>query len=421
MKERLNRVRVSTKIIIPIVIILALGNIVTNYITSSQMNSMARQSANDSLNMLTDSIFISLRNAMNTGDPEHIKKAEEDSRNIKGLTSLTVAKSKETIEMYSPGAPYTTDEVILKSFAEKKEQVLDIYKDDSHSLRVLRPMIAEKDCLLCHANQNEGDVVGVIDLTFSLDQADETIYSTIFFILTASIIFILLTILVVWIVAKKATYPLKTLKEELGIFFSFLSYERDTIEPFKVHSMDEIGEMVVSLNENIQKTTEGISKDADAIKQSSEICQQASLGNMNVKISARANNPEINNLTNIVNGLLDSMNYNINRVLNILDGYSKDAYDVRINSKGKTTGEMKKLFDQVDYLGETLTKLSTQNLQNGLALKQTSEVFSDNVQTLATSSQNQANSINETSSALSDITQNIQNTTQNSKKMAQFA
>ncbi len=418
----LKKLRVSTKIIIPIVIILTIGNIITNYITTTQMNILVKNSAKESLNMLTDSIFLTLRNAMNTGDPAVIKDAEEDSRKtIKGLKDLTVAKSEKTIAMYSPEAKFTTNREILNTFNTKKEQVLEIYKDGSHLLRVLRPMIATPECLMCHANQEEGDVIGVIDLTFSLDEADNTISETVSFILMISLIFIVLTLTVVWIVAKKTTEPLKELQDELGMFFSFLANERDTIKPFKVHSMDEIGEMVVSINENISRTTHGIQKDAEAIKQSALICEQASMGDLKVKIEVTASNPEINNLTKIVNNLISSLSYNINRTLNVLNHYSHDEYNSKINSKGNTSGEIKKLFDQVDLLGSTLSRLSSQNLKNGKALQQTSQVFSKNVELLAHSSQEQAKSINETSEALNQITQNIQNTTQNSKKMAQFA
>ena len=421
-KKSLSKLRVSTKIIIPIIIILAVANFVTNYITSSQMNHMAKQNANDSLNMLTDSIFITLRNAMNTGDPAIIKQAEDDSRkNINGLESLIVAKSKGTIELYSPGTAFTSDKDILESFKTKQTQVLDIKENGTHSLRVLRPMIATNDCIMCHANQAVGDVVGVIDLKFSLDRADEMINSTLMVIISVSVGFILLIIIAIWLITRKATKPLGNLQKELKEFFSFLSHEKETIKPFKVQTLDEIGEMVVMLNENIEKTIQGMNQDAEAIKQSSQICEQAAIGNLNVEIKTHASNPEINNLANIVNNLLASLNYNFQRIAKSLDAYSKDSYEVRINSKGKTTGEIKKLFDQVDYLGSTLTRLSTQNLKNGLALQQTSQVFAKNVQQLNVSSQNQAQSLNETSESLSDVTKNIQNTTQNSKEMAMYA
>ncbi|MEA3384495.1 MAG: methyl-accepting chemotaxis protein [Campylobacterota bacterium] len=417
-----NKLKVSTKIIIPIVIILTIGNIITNYVTTSQMHSLVKDSAKESLSMLTDSIFITLRNAMNTGDPSVIKHAEDQSRKeIKGLVNLTVAKSKGTIEMYSPDTKFTTDKEILKGFKTKKEQVLEIYKDDSHFLRVLRPMIATSDCLMCHANEKEGDVVGVIDLTFSLDEADETVFSTISFILLISLSVIFLTLIAVWLVAKKTTDPLKELQHELGEFFAFLSNERDTIEPFKVHSMDEIGEMVVSINENIEKTIKGLDKDSEAIKDSANICEQASIGHLKVRINTIANNPEINNLRDIVNNLLASLDSNIDKSLKSLNCYSNDEYSCRVDSSGNTEGEIKKLFEQVDLLGETLTKLSGQNLYNGKALQQTSTEFSNNVEKLAASSKEQEESLNHTSEALNAVTQNLQNTTKNSKKMSQFA
>ena len=168
------KLKVSTKIILPIIFILAIGNIITNYITTNHMSQLAKNSAKESLSMVTDSLFMTLRNAMNTGDSAIIAKAEEDSRtNIKGLTKLSVAKSAETIEMYSPQMEFTKDKDVIQTFKTKKEKVLELYEENSHLLRVLRPMIATSECILCHANQKEGDVIGVIDLTFSLDKADE--------------------------------------------------------------------------------------------------------------------------------------------------------------------------------------------------------------------------------------------------------
>ena len=422
MKDMLNRLRVSTKVVIPIVFILVIGNIVTNYITSHQMNAMAKQSAKESLQMLTNSLFITLRNAMNTGDPQTIKQAEDQSRtSIKGLTSLIVAKSKKTIEAYSPNSPFTTNSDVLHTFDTKKEQVLDFYKNDSHYLRVIKPMIATQECLSCHYNQQLGDVVGVIDLTFSLDKADKTINDTVWFIVSISIGIIILAIVVVFIVSKKATAPLDKLKNELGEFFAFLNYERDTIEPFKVQSMDEIGEMVVVLNENIAKTKEAVQEDAKAIKEVSIVCQKASLGNLRVNIKAKAANPEINNLVDILNQLIKSTRSNINKVLDVLNHYAHDAYSSKIDTKGDSISEIKELFEQVDKLGETLTTLSGQNLKNGKALQQTSSIFSKNILHLNNSSQEQVKALGQTAASLNEITTHIQHTTQNSKEMAKYA
>jgi methyl-accepting chemotaxis protein len=416
----LYRIKMSTKIVLPIIIILLFGTITTNYIISSQMNSMAKENVNDSLDMLTDSIFLTLRNAMNTGDPAVIKKAEDDSRNnIKGLENLVVEKSKETIELYSPSTQFTKDAQVLETFRLKQEQVIEINKNNSHSLRVLRPMIAEKSCLMCHANHKEGDVVGVIDLTFSLEKSDSMIDETSASILFISSIFMIVTIVSVWLVAKKATEPLELLKDEMQEFFSFLAHEKDTIKPFQAKSMDEVGKMVVALNENVQKTITGVNQDKNAIKECATICEKASLGELDVKIEIEANNPEINNLIKIVNSLLDSTSSNIHDVLSILNGYSQSsAYTKRIDtSNSSIIGDVQKLFDQTNLLGATLEKLSSENLNNGLSIQKTSDIFTKNMEKLDHSSQNQAKSLSETSHALTEITKNIQNTTQNTSDM----
>ena len=99
----LGKLRILTKILIPTILMIFLSNIVMTYISMNKMEQLAITNTKNSLDMLTDSIFLTLRNAMNSGDPEIIKNAENTSRStIKGLKDLTVNKSKETIELYSP-------------------------------------------------------------------------------------------------------------------------------------------------------------------------------------------------------------------------------------------------------------------------------------------------------------------------------
>jgi methyl-accepting chemotaxis protein len=417
-----NKLRISTKILIPAIIMIFVSNLITTYISSTKMEQLAHTNTKESLSMLTDSIFLTLRNAMNSGDPEVIKKAELDSREgIKGLQRLYVAKSQETIDFYSPGENFTTDKDILNVFDTKKELVLEVENSGHSGLRILRPMIAANECLMCHANQKEGDVIGVIDLTFSLDSAKQLISDTIFSLSSTALIIIILISSMILFITKKATQPIEDFKIGLINFFDYISKKKSSIEPLKVHTMDEIGEMVVVVNENINKTIKGLHQDEIAIKESSEVCQQASIGQINVKINAEASNPEINNLINIVNKMLDAMNYNVIRVLKVLEGYSNDDYEQRINSKGSTKGEFKELFDKVDMLGNTLVKLSGQNLKNGLALQQDSKILAQNVEQLTLSSKEQANSLKDTTILIADIAKSIHMGTANASKMATLA
>ena len=394
-----------------------------NYSSTSKMEEMINKNSVDSMNMLTDSIFLTLRNAMNSGDPQTIKKAEEDSREfIKGLETLNVYKSKNTIEMYSPEEVYTKDKKVLEVFLAKEELVENRHNENnSHLMRVLKPMIATQECLLCHSNEKVGDVIGVIELEFNLDNIDEMISDSTYFLLIISILIIAITLLSVLFVVKKVTSPLKVLQKELNTFFDFILQKTDTIKPFKVKSKDEIGQMITSINSSIEEIVKGIKKDQEAIQEISTICENASLGEINIQISKDANNQSINNLISIVNSLLSALQYNVYRVLDSLESYSNDDFNKRINSKGKTRGEIKKLFEQVDHLGETLVKLSSQNLKNGLSLQDKAEEFAVNVETLAQSSNNQKISLEEATSNLHTVLNKTNETTNNARQMESYA
>ncbi len=422
MFDKINKLRVSTKIILPIILILIISNVVSHSLIVSNMQTMNKKNSKESLDMLTDSIFISLRDAMNTGNPKVISEVESTNRaKIKGLNNLTVYKSKKTMELYSPKERESKDKNVKEVFKNKKEQVLDYYSGSSHFIKVLRPMIASSVCLACHANQKVGDVIGIISLKFDLSKSDTRIKNFSYILLLISFIAIIITLIIVFLIVKRVTLPLKNLKKDLNLFFDFILKKRDTIEPINVSSKDEIGEMVESINDSISLVSLNLTKDHEAIEETSRICKEVQVGNLDIEINADSNNPSINNLNDIINNLISSLSYNISRVLGILDAYSKDDYSKRINSKGHTKGQMQELFLQIDHLGGTLVKLSSQNLKNGLALQEISDVFSINVDSLAKTSNRHANTLESISKELNEVLAGIGKSSQNTEKMAIYS
>ena len=225
----------------------------------------------------------------------------------------------------------------------------------------------------------------------------------------------------IFYITKKATNPISDFQKGLTGFFNYISHKTNNIEPLKVHSMDEIGEMVLEVNKNIKETLEGFEQDKEAIKQSTIICEKASCGQLNVKIDVVAINPEINNLIHIVNNMIGSMRSNVSRVLTVLEAFSNDNYVAKAKMRGDTTAELKELFDRVNMLGDTLIKLSSQNLKNGLALQQGSQTLASNVEKLNLSSKDQAVSLLHLSSLIDDISESISHATSNAVNMSNLA
>ena len=65
---------------------------------------------------------------------------------------------------------------------------------------MIKPMIATPECMACHANQNVGDVIGVMDLTFSLEETDKRIQSLLAEISFTSAVLGLLTIILIFFI-----------------------------------------------------------------------------------------------------------------------------------------------------------------------------------------------------------------------------
>jgi methyl-accepting chemotaxis protein len=386
------------------------------------MDDMARENAKKALHQTTDAIFLNLRTAMNTGDSSVIQDAEEKSRNnITGLKNLTVAKSKDLIALYKPNEMFTTDEDIINVFASKKETLIEYKQSDIHDLRVIRPMIATNECLQCHTNQKKGDVIGVLDLTFSLLDSDEIINSTIINLSIQAIVMLsIITLFLTWII-RKATKPIDLFQEGLEKFFRFINKEVKEVEHIHGYSHDEIGDLVNSVNKNIDRTVSGVKKDEQVIVEAKNVCEQASLGIFDVSIKSEANNPEINKLKNTVNELINAFGYNMSRIEKNLSSYDKDDYTQRINSKGKTTGIMKQVFDKIDSLGVTLSKISKQNLDNGLKLQSDALSLEQSVNKIENFSNEQLSALQKSSSQLTDITNNIRKNTSNTNEMAKYA
>ena len=92
--------KISNKIIVALFALMFISSTTIVYITTSKVTKDSIANAKENLGMLNASMFQTLRNTMNTGDPALIAKAEEEARQIKGVKNLTVAKGKSLMELY---------------------------------------------------------------------------------------------------------------------------------------------------------------------------------------------------------------------------------------------------------------------------------------------------------------------------------
>ena len=416
------RIKIRTKIIVPTILILVLSNLVSVFTSAYKMDDLAQSNAKMALIQLTNSIFLNLRTAMNTGNSTIIADAEEKARKeIPGLEKFVVARSQKMIELFSPQMEYTKDSKTLEVFSSKKQKIIEEYKDGKHFIRSLTPMVATNECLYCHVNQKEGDIIGVMDLTFNLESSDTIIDSTVVSLVIQALVVLTIITIFMTLLIRRATKPIDVFQRGLETFFKYINKETKEVGYITGYTHDEIGDLVNSVNKNIDLTVAGVKKDEKVIEEAKTVCKQASIGIYDVRIKAVAHSPELNDLKELVNSLIEAVGYNVNRISKILTSYDENNYIPRIESKGQTTGSMKFVFDKVDSLGNSLSKNAKNTLNAGKRLDEDASRLEDAVAKITQYLEQQTNELESSVDELCAITEAITQTTGDAVKMADYA
>ena len=408
--------KISNKIIFALFILMSLSSITVVYFTTSKVTKDSIEKTKDNLEMLNSAMFQSLRNAMNTGDPVQIAKAEEDARHIKGVKDLTVAKGKPLMELYPSNIPYTTDKEVLNTFDSKQPLLLQTNNETGHNIRMIKPMIATAECLMCHGNQNEGDVIGVMDLTFSLAEADTQIRSLVTEISIISIILAFITIGLILVIVRKATNPIEKLKNG----FENLLHSNDTNISLAIESKDEIGEVATLFNAYMDKVRAGLKQDEKVIEEASDVLEKTANGFFVYKVEGTASNPHVEDLKNRLNSMILSTKNTVDKINETLRYYSESKFDYKINDDG-IYGNLGSLTAGIKLVGNNTSEILAMVMNTGNALNENTQTLSSASNNLSASSNQQAASLEETAAALEEITSTIQANTLATNKMSQLA
>jgi len=408
--------KISTKILAALFVLMTISSLAILFLTTSTVKENSIKSTKANLEMLNTAMFQSLRNAMNSGDPAVIKAAEDEARKIKGVSNLTVAKSKPLIEMYSPDDKYTNDKNILQTMNSKKEQIIESKANDMHTLRLIKPMIATKECLMCHANQNVGDVIGVMDLTFSLQDSDSELNSIILSILIVSTGLGWLTLGIIFYVVRNATKPIDGLKNG----FKSLIESNDTNIRLEIKSNDEIGEVAQLFNTYMDKVNEGLKQDEKVIEEANDVLEKTGNGFFVYKVHSKAHNPHVEVMKNNLNNMIDQTKTTLDKINMTLQNYSESNFDFKIEDKG-IYGDLGSVAAGIKLVGNNTSEILAMIMNTGDSLQDQIHTLSNASTNLSTSSNQQAASLEETAAALEQITENIKSNTQTTSQMAQLA
>jgi len=257
-------------------------------------------------------------------------------------------------------------------------------------------------------------------LIHDVETISDKTYSSMFITMLISIGSILLATIFGLMVAKRITLSLNNFQSGLEEFFKFLNYELKEVKLLNTTASDEFGLMAHKVNENIKITQANILQDRQLIDETIKVSDKINQGHLDGVITSSSSNPALNELKNILNKTMSSLNENLENIKSVLNSYTNLDYHPIVDKNG-IEGVIEELMDGVNALGNTITDTLYINKKNGLILANSANTLLTNVDKLNTSSNEAASSLEETAAALEEITSTIINNSDNVTSMAMYA
>ncbi|EPP1572717.1 methyl-accepting chemotaxis protein [Campylobacter lari] len=252
--------------------------------------------------------------------------------------------------------------------------------------------------LICNGSINpKYTICSIADYDFYSDAAKQTLMEQIII----SLIAIFITLIFIRMIISYNLKPIAIISSGLHNFFNYLNHKDAHSHPIKLKTQDEFGKMADEINENIEIIKEALSKDAKAIEESVNVARKIETGELDLHISSHANNPQIQELIEVLNKMLTTLQTKIGRDLNeiqaVFDSYKHLDFTAAINTP---KGDVEKA---INALGNEIKNMLSQSLNQGELLNQKAEALKQSMQELTNDATHQTSSLQESARALEQM------------------
>ncbi|EJA3638390.1 methyl-accepting chemotaxis protein [Campylobacter jejuni] len=221
------------------------------------------------------------------------------------------------------------------------------------------------------------------------------------------IIAIIIALILIRFLISRSLSPLAAIQTGLTSFFDFINYKTKNVSTIEVKSNDEFGQISSAINENILATKRGLEQDNQAVKESVQTVSVVENGNLTARITANPRNPQLIELKNVLNRLLDVLQARVGSDMNAIHKIFEEYKSLDFRNKLENASGSVEL--TTNALGDEIVKMLKQSSDFANALANESGKLQTAVQSLTTSSNSQAQSLEETAAALEEITSSMQN------------
>ncbi|RDU68843.1 methyl-accepting chemotaxis protein, partial [Helicobacter aurati] len=157
-----------------------------------------------------------------------------------------------------------------------------------------------------------------------------------------------------------------------------------------VNSHDELGNMAEAINANIEKTQKSLEQDSHAVSQAVQTAKSIEQGDLTARIVENPANPQLRELKNVLNTMLDVLQEKIgsdtNEIARVFNSYTKLDFTTQVHdAKGRVEIVTNTLGDEIKKMLHTSRNFAKE-------LESQSKELENAVNTLSESSNKQASS-----------------------------
>ncbi|EKJ5658510.1 methyl-accepting chemotaxis protein [Campylobacter coli] len=290
-------------------------------------------------------------------------------------------------------------QLIVEAVKNHKDEILDNYITSTGD-----PSYASISSFSTLGNSSHWSVI----VTAPKKSVLAPLYKLQYTIISVAIIALIAILTVVYFFIRKiigSRIPL--ILKSLENFFRFLNHEKIEIQTIEIKANDELGKMGKIINENILATKQGLEQDAKAVKESVETVGVVESGNLTARITANPRNPQLIELKNVLNRLLDVLQTKVGSDMNAIHKIFEEYKSLDFRNKlDNANGSVEVT---TNALGDEIVKMLKQSSDFANHLASESSKLQSAVQNLTSSSNSQAASLEETAAALEEITSSMQN------------
>ncbi|AXH10095.1 chemotaxis protein [Malaciobacter halophilus] len=325
----------------------------------------------------------------------------------------TIVQSVLNIKLKNSGFGYLVHDdgtlLIHKNtkLVNKQSVVFKQIKSKDKKLNFSEATLGDKELLTAYSSIKDTGWNFVIQLD------KEEIYSEIYSSITKEVILYIVLLAIILSVLLfsliKLLSPLQTLEEGLNFFFKYLKGEEKDIKILDIKSNDEFESMALKINEEMNQVSKSFEEDKLLIEEVKEVVNHINDGKLDVQVKKSTSNKSLNELKNILNEMIETINANVNSdinpILKVLEEYANLNF---VNMIDNPDGKVSKGLNNLCLI---ITKMLKENKQNGQNLEESSKTLLKNVDILNKSSNDTAVSLEETAAAVEEITSTIINNT----------